>query len=284
MSEPSSNNHFTEGAVAFGRFKIQKLLGSGSIGNVYLACHVQEPDQPLALKVLSPELSENPVMLSRFKNEIRALHRVNHPNVVRGYELMRFENYFVYSMEYIEGRKLSDVFKRHEKLAITTIGVILSQLCKGLTAIHAADIIHRDLKPDNIMVTPDWITKITDFSVARCPGTTYLTQPGEILGTVDYLSPEYLTRGDIDERLDIYSLGIIAYQMLTGVLPYAGMTDLDKISLKVKRDLSPSISLRPDCPPILSDIVGKATTRKPEKRYLSPQELLQDLQKAGLAA
>jgi serine/threonine protein kinase len=275
-----SGDHFINlqpGTIVNGRYEIVKCLGTGSMGMVYACRHRELAGHIVAMKVLFAEVARDEVAAARFRNEIVASYEVSHPNVVRAYEYFRDGDLIAFTMEYIGGGDLADRISGDEFIPIPeTIGM-LKQMCSGVQAIHDKGIIHRDLKPENILITAQGQIKITDFGIARTGTGPKLTEHGGVVGTIDYVSPEYLERGQVDARSDIYALGVLAYEMLTGEAPYRGKSVIETMTLRLRSDPEPPHHLRAECPIGLSNVILKAMRRDPELRYQSADEMLDDL-------
>lgn len=266
------------GTVIAGRYEVVKSLGAGSMGLVY-ACRHKDLGHLVAIKVLFPEVAQDRIAAQRFRNEIIASYDVSHPNVVRAYEYIREGDLAAYSMEYVSG---GDLAKRlanpQHPISIPEVIQILSQMCSGVQAIHDAGIVHRDLKPENILLTKDGTVKIADFGIARTGQGERLTEHGGVVGTIDYVSPEYMLNSQVDWRSDIYAIGILGYEMITGKSPFVGDSVYATMTKRLKSDpVSPS-SIRSECPAELDRIVLKAMQRNPETRYQSAAEMFYDLQ------
>ncbi len=265
------------GTIVNGRYEIVKCLGTGSMGMVYACRHRELSGHIVAMKVLFSEVARDETAAARFRNEIVASYGVSHPNVVRAYEYFRDGDLIAFTMEYIGGGDLADRMSGDDEISIDETINMLCQMASGVQAIHDARIIHRDLKPENILLTAQGDVKITDFGIARLGTGPRLTEHGGVVGTLDYVSPEYLERGHVDERSDIYALGVLAFEMITGDSPFKGKSVMETINLRLKTDAEPPHHLRPDCPVALSSIVLKAMTRDPEQRYQAAREMLEDL-------
>jgi serine/threonine protein kinase len=266
------------GTVVNDRYEVVKCLGAGSMGMVYACRHRELAGHLVAMKVLFGEMARDPTAAARFRNEIVASYGVNHPNVVRAYEYFRDGDIVAFTMEYVSGGDLADRISMDERMPIKEVVRMLSQMAAGLQAIHATGIVHRDLKPENILLTAQGDVKITDFGIARMSSGPRLTEHGGVVGTIDYVSPEYLEKGQVDLRSDIYAFGIMAYEMITGDTPFKGKSVIETMTMRLKTDPTPPHLLRPDCPVGLSDIVLKALSRVPESRYQSAAEVLTDLE------
>ncbi|HQH29013.1 MAG TPA: serine/threonine-protein kinase, partial [Oligoflexia bacterium] len=223
-------------------------------------------------------MARDEVAAARFRNEIVASYAVSHPNVVRAYEYFRDGDLIAFTMEYIGGGDLADRINNDDEIPIDEIIGMLCQMASGMQAIHDAGIIHRDLKPENILITSQGSIKITDFGIARRGTGPKLTEHGGVVGTIDYVSPEYLERGQVDERSDIYAMGVMAYEMITTEAPFRGKSVIETMTMRLRTDPEPPHYLRPDCPVALSNIVLKAMARNPERRYQSAAEILDDLE------
>ena len=277
MSMDTSLN-LQPGTIVNGRYEVVKCLGTGSMGMVYACRHRELAGHIVAMKVLFSEVARDDVAAARFKNEIVASYEVSHPNVVRAYEYFRDGDLIAFTMEYIGGGDIADKISNSEDIPIDEIVRMLSQMCSGVQAIHDAKIIHRDLKPENILLTTQGDIKITDFGIARTGTGPKLTEHGSVVGTIDYVSPEYLERGEVDTRSDIYALGVIAYEVITHEAPFKGNSLIEAMTLKLRTDPVPPIELRSDCPPLLSDIVMRALARDPEQRFQTAREMHEALQ------
>lgn len=267
------------GTVIAGRYEVVKCLGQGSMGLVYACRHKELSGHLVAVKVLFPEVARDKIAAARFRNEIFASYGVSHPNVVRAYEYLRDGDLVAYTMEYIGGGDLADrLGNPDETLPIAEIVRLLGQMCSGVQAIHDTGIVHRDLKPENILLTKDGVVKIADFGIARTRDGPKLTEHGGVVGTIDYVSPEYMLNSQVDWRSDIYALGILGYEMITGESPFRGDSVYATMTKRLKTDPAAPSTLRKECPPELDRIVLKAMERDPEKRYQSAAEIFYDLQ------
>ena len=267
------------GTVIGGKYEVVKCLGSGSMGLVYACRHRELPGHMVAVKVLFPEVAQDKVAAARFRNEVFASYGVSHPNVVRAYEYVRDGELVAYTMEYVNGGDLAERLNRQERIPIPEIIRILSQMCAGVQAIHDSQIVHRDLKPENILLTKDGNVKIADFGIARNRFGPKLTEHGGVVGTIDYVSPEYMLNSQVDWRSDIYALGILAYEMVMGESPFKGDSVYATMTKRLKTDPEPPSKSRNDCPPLLDQIILRAMHRDPLLRYQSGMEMFFDLQK-----
>jgi serine/threonine protein kinase len=269
------------GTVIGGKYEVVKCLGAGSMGMVYACRHRDLQGQLVAAKVLFHEVASDKVAAARFKNEILASYGVSHPNVVRAYEYIRDGDLIAYTMEFIGGGDLADRMSRSEPVSIVDTLRLLSQMAAGVQAIHDAGIVHRDLKPENILLTSDGTVKIADFGIARKRNGPKLTEHGGVVGTIEYVSPEYMLRSQVDWRSDIYALGILAYELATGDAPFKGDNAYASISKRLQSDPEPPSTRRSECPASLDKVILKALERDPEKRYQSATEIFYDLQRVA---
>jgi len=266
------------GTVIAGRYEVVKCLGAGSMGLVYACRHRELSGHMVAVKVLFPEVAQDKTAAARFRNEIFASYGVSHPNVVRAYEYLRDGDIVAYTMEFVGGGDLAERLGRTgDPVPIEQAIKILAQMCSGVQAIHDAGIVHRDLKPENILLTKDGQVKIADFGIARTGHGPKLTEHGGVVGTIDYVSPEYMLNSQVDWRSDIYAIGILGYEMLTGESPFRGDSVYATMTKRLKSDPKPPSALRADCPVELDKIILNAMERDPEKRYQSAAEMFYDL-------
>jgi serine/threonine protein kinase len=282
MTEPHVSS-LQPGTVIGGKYEVVRCLGAGSMGMVYACRHRDLQGQLVAAKVLFNEVASDAVAAARFKNEILASYGVSHPNVVRAYEYIRDGDLIAYTMEFIGGGDLADRMSRPELLGIAETLRLLSQMAAGVQAIHDAGIVHRDLKPENILLTNDGSVKIADFGIARKTDGPKLTEHGGVVGTLEYVSPEYMLRSQVDWRSDIYAIGVLAYELITGEPPFKGDSAYASISKRLQTDPEPPSKYRVECPARLDRIVLKALQRDPEERYQSAVEMFYDLQEVATA-
>ena len=265
------------GTIVNGRYEILKSLGTGSMGLVYVCRHLELAGHVVAMKVLFNEVVRDEVVRSRFINEIVASYGVNHPNVVRAYEYFQDGDIVAFTMEYVDGGDLADRLAMKEPIPMDQVIKWLKQMCLGVQAIHDAGIVHRDLKPENVMLTHAGDVKIADFGIAKTGSGPKLTEYGGVVGTIDYVSPEYLERGQVDERLDIYALGVLAYEMITGNVPFQGDSVIETMTLRLKTIPETPAAIRPECSEELGRIVMRALRREPGERYQKAIEMYHDL-------
>ena len=264
------------GAVLGGRYRIDTRLGIGGMGAVYKARDL-ELERDVALKVIRPEFEEDPEVLARFKQEIILAREITHRNVVRIFDLGQAEGIKFISMEYIEGKDLTTMIRQSGPMSIEEAAVVVEQICLALDAAHQEGVVHRDLKPQNVMIAADGRVVVMDFGIARSLQSSSMTQTGALLGTPDYMSPEQVKGEQVDSRTDIFALGIIFFELLTGSLPYSGDTPMATMFKRTQEKAKPVRDLNPDLPPYVGDIIRRCLEIQPHKRYQSAREVLQDL-------
>jgi len=264
------------GSLLADRYEILKLLGEGGMGALYKA-RDRELDRMVALKVIRPELAGHPSILQRFKQELLLARKITHRNVIRIYDLGVASGLRFITMEFVEGQDLLSLLEGRKAPPDETVR-ILRQVCAALEAAHAEGVVHRDLKPQNIMVEPSGRVCVMDFGLARSMEATGLTQAGAVMGTPAYMSPEQAKGIPADERSDLFSLGIIAYQMLTGRVPFKADSALASMLLRTQGPPPPPIEIDPTLPQALNDVVMKMLATDPADRYQSAILLNKDLQ------
>ena len=261
-----------------GNYKIVKELGKGGMGMVYKA-HQVSLNREVALKVLPKHLSEDEDFIKRFHREAESAAKLNHPNIVQIYDIGEEEGIHYFAMEYVDGKDISQLVKEKGKLPICEIAEIGIQTTKALCASHNAQIVHRDIKPGNIMVTAKGNVKVTDFGLARATTTTtQLTTAGMIVGTPTYMSPEQAEGKQVDIRSDIYSLGVVMYELLTGASPFRAETPTALMYKHIHEKPKSLTAVSPDIPPQLERIILKTLAKKKEDRYENPRALLDNLE------
>jgi serine/threonine protein kinase/tetratricopeptide (TPR) repeat protein len=266
----------TRGTTFAGRYEIIESLGTGGMGKVYRA-YDNKVKEEIAIKLLKPEISQNEKIIERFSNEIRLSRKITHKNVCRMHDLNEDQGTQFITMEYVPGEDLKSFIKRVGHLPPQKAISIGKQVCEGLAEAHSLGVIHRDLKPQNIMVDKSGNPKIMDFGIARLLKAEGITGEGAIIGTPEYMSPEQVEGKETDQRSDIYSLGVVLYEMLTGKVPFEGEGTFS-IALKQRDETPPHPrELNPDLSPELSAIILKCMAKEKEKRYQSVQDLIQDL-------
>ncbi len=267
----------------FGDYHVIRQIGSGAMAEVYLA-QQRSLSRRVALKVLRPELAEDENCVKRFVQEAQSAGSLVHQNIVHIYEVNCIEGYWYIAQEYVQGSNLRMLLQREGALAPQQVGVILWQVASALYRAALLGIVHRDIKPDNILVSDEGEMKVADFGLAQVVKESegkahHLTKFGMTLGTPLYMSPEQAEGKVLDHRSDIYSLGITAYHLLTGRPPFQAETAIATALLHLNKRPEPILSLCPDVPPRLAEIVHKMIEKSPANRYQTIPELLDDLKK-----
>lgn len=288
---------YAPGSLLSTQYEVIRLLGSGASGTVYQCADHSLGGLSVAVKICPMSVARNKAAAARIATEILASHRVDHPNVVRFYGCIRDQGHIGLVMEYVDGTPLDTILEKGSKLTVPQCLDVLVQSARGLKAIHDCEIIHRDLKPSNIMVTKDGQIKITDFGIARTsleeiaergerremtasqPRVGKVTLDGELVGTPEYISPEYIRDGIVDERSDIYALGVIGYELISGACPFADKSLIELLTSKVELDPPPLVST-PDreVPAALIECIRRALSRDADERYQRVSELLSVLE------
>ncbi len=264
------------GTLLGDRYEILAQLGEGGMGAVYKAAD-RELDRVVALKVIRPELASNPEILARFKQELLLSHKVTHRNVIRIYDLAEAQGMKFITMEYIEGRDLRSILHEKKVLSPEEAVGITRQVCLALEAAHGVGIIHRDLKPQNIMMDDQGRVLVMDFGLARTLAGDGMTQTGAFLGTMEYMSPEQALGKDLDQRSDIFALGLIVYELLAGERPFVAESALASLIKRTQESAVPVWERNAQIPGVLGRIVSKCLERDLTVRYQSVAEILVDL-------
>lgn len=259
------------------RYRVLHQIGRGGMGAVYLVEDKDATDFIFALKVLNPEVLRSDEVRARFRNEISASHRINHPNVIKAFDYFDQDNFFAYTMEYVDGGDIASLM-RTRRLTLKESVSFIKQIAAGLSAIHAESIIHRDLKPENALLTRTGLVKIVDFGVARLDSSSTITLEGLMVGTPAYIAPEYIETGEVDHRGDIYALGILSYQMIAGILPFRSKDRMQMMAERFQREVDDLAKAAPHCPPDLVNIVERMARRKVSSRYQTANEIVLDLE------
>ena len=258
------------------RYQIIKAIGEGGMANVYLA-YDTILDRDVAVKVLRGDLANDEKFVRRFQREALSASSLTHPNIVEVYDVGEDHGQYYIVMEYVEGKNLKDLIKKRGKLTLSEVIDIMLQITDGMSVAHDSYIIHRDIKPQNIMILENGLVKIMDFGIAMAMNSTQLTQTNSIMGSVHYLPPEQANGKGSTLQSDIYSMGILMYELLTGKLPYKGDNAVE-IALKHLKEPLPSIKEElPNIPQSVENIVIKATAKNPKNRYADAREMHNDL-------
>ncbi len=281
MSEPPyatatglyAQQQLTPGTVLAGRFRIEAILGVGGMGVVYRATDLALQVQ-VAIKLLRPELATRADAFERFRQELLMARQVSSPRVVRIHDLAQHEGQWLISMDYVDGEGLDRRLDRDGPMEPTEAARIARQLAEGLAAAHASGVIHRDLKPANVLIDRNGDVFISDFGVARSLASGGLTQSGAVVGTPDYLSPEQARGEPIDGRSDLYALGLLLYEMLTGAMPFSGGTISEILAQRMLRSPPQVTTLRPQTPQWLTRLVDRLLRTQPAHRLQNADEVI----------
>jgi serine/threonine protein kinase/tetratricopeptide (TPR) repeat protein len=264
------------GMILAQRYQILQVLGEGGMGTVYKA-EDRELDRLVALKVIRPELAQNPDILQRFKQEILLASRVTDRNIIRIYDLGDADGLKFITMEYVDGEDLRSLLQSQGKLPVQEAINIIEQVFRGLQSAHREGIIHRDLKPGNIMRDKQDRVVVMDFGLARVAGEEGMTRTGFMIGTMEYMSPEQAHAKGLDARSDIYTTGLILYELLTGKMPYEAESAIASLMKRTQQRAVPAADLDPSIPKELSNIVSRCLEPDPKNRYQNTQQVLSDL-------
>jgi len=274
---PGSTPVLSANKILGGRYEILQMLGEGGMGAVYKA-RDNEVDRMVGLKVIRPELAANPEILRRFKQELVLAREITHKNVVRIYDLGESEGVKFITMEYVDGEDLKSVLRRSGRLPPAEAVSIMQQVCRALDACHSEGIIHRDLKPSNVMRDKTGKVLVMDFGLAQSAQARGLTQTGVLLGTLEYMSPEQAQGQDLGPTSDIYSAGLIFFELLTGKRAYEAQSAMASLMKRSQERAVPASVVEKSVPRDLSNIVARCMEPKPGNRYQSVAELLADLE------
>jgi eukaryotic-like serine/threonine-protein kinase len=263
--------------ILSGRYRLESKLGSGGMSTVYLA-NDEVLDRPVAIKLLHREISEEEDQLERFRREARAAARLSHPNLVGVIDAGEDDGRPYIVFEYIDGRTLKRRIQEEGPLPVDEAVAYAIEIGRGLTAAHARKLVHRDVKPQNVLIDPDGRAKVTDFGIARSLEAKGLTATGRVVGTTDYVSPEQAMGEDVDERSDVYSLGVVLYEMLTGEVPFQAETQVGVAMKHVNEPMPDVQAKRPEISASVGAVVDRATTKDPRDRYTTVAEMVRDLE------
>jgi eukaryotic-like serine/threonine-protein kinase len=267
------------GTLIGGRFRLEEKIGSGGMSTVYRAF---DPtlERWVAIKLMHRDISSDPDQLERFRREARSAARLNHPHLVTVIDAGEDEGSPFIVFEYVEGETLKERIRRQRKLPVPEAVAYAIEIGRALSCAHAAKLVHRDVKPQNVLIDHDGRAKVTDFGIARSLEQEGLTIAGRVLGTTDYVSPEQALGQDVTEQSDIYSLGIVLYEMLTGETPFRADTQV-AVAMKHVREPLPDVQVRrPEISAALAAVVERATAKETRNRYASVDELVHDLEQA----
>jgi eukaryotic-like serine/threonine-protein kinase len=263
------------------RYEIQNRIGRGGMADVFLARDVLL-DRPVAIKVLFPEFATDPNFVERFRREAQSAANLNHPNIVSVYDWGKYSNTYYMAMEYVQGRTLADILRANGHVSSVQAAEIASEVAAALSFAHRNGVVHRDIKPANILIGSAGQVKVADFGIARAmnaPTESNLTQVGSVMGTATYFSPEQAQGAQPDPRSDLYSLGIVLYEMVAGTPPFTGENPVSIAYKQVHDSPKPLNQLVADVPRPFEAIVAKLLAKNPEQRYADADALRDDLRR-----
>jgi hypothetical protein len=265
------------GTTLSGRYRLEARIGAGGMSTVYRAVD-ETLQRNVAIKLMNREVSNDSDHLVRFKREARAVAQLSHPHVVGVIDAGEDDGRSYIVFEYVEGETLKERIRRLGRLEISEAVAYSIEIARALGAAHSHHIVHRDVKPQNVMIDDEGSAKVTDFGIARTLDEDGLTADGRVLGTTDYVSPEQALGHDVNGQSDLYSLGIVLYEMLTGEVPFKGDNQV-AVAMKHVREEMPDVRvLRPEVSAALAAVIDAATAKRPEDRYADDQELIADLE------
>lgn len=265
-----------------GRYRLETRLAAGSMGAVYAATD-ERLQRRVAVKLLKDELAHDPTFVERFRREARAIAALSHPNIARVFDSGEDGGNHFIVMELAEGRDLGRLLRDEGAISSERAIKVAIQMCEALGHAHEIGLIHRDVKPGNVIVDEDDRAMVTDFGIARAAGDSTLTGVGAVLGTAHYLAPERAAGSPASPSSDLYSVGIVLYEMLTGTLPFQGDSLVEIVMQHVDKDVPPPSKLIPEVPPELDRVVADATEGNPEERFRTAPEMIGALEEACAA-
>src|SRR5215213_8631204 len=265
------------GTEISGRFRLDEQIGSGGMSTVYRAF---DPtlERWVAIKLMHRDISSDPDQLERFRREARTVARLNHPHIVTVIDAGEDEGAPYIVFEYVPGETLKDRIRSVGRLPVPEAVAYAIEIGRALSCAHANRLVHRDVKPQNVLIDADGRAKVTDFGIARSMEAKGLTATGRVLGTTDYVSPEQAMGEDVDERSDVYSLGVVLYEMLTGQVPFQAETQVGVAMKHVNEPMPDVQAKRPEVSAAVASVVDRATTKDPRDRYGTVAEMVRDLE------
>src|SRR5215217_8114165 len=264
------------------RYRIMRKLGSGGMANVYLA-EDQELGRRVAIKILNERHAGDEQFVERFRREAKNAASLSHQNIVSIYDRGEAEGTYYIAMEYLNGRSLKELILSRGPAPMSVAVDYARQILSALRFAHRNGIVHRDIKPHNVLVDPEGHVKVTDFGIARA-GASQMTEEGSIIGTAQYLSPEQARGTQVDQRSDLYSLGIVLYEMLTGEVPFTGDSPVEIAMRHLSDTPRPPSMVRPEIPPDLDMVVLRALAKRPEDRFQTAEEMDAELERVASGA
>src|SRR5690242_10913216 len=259
------------GTLFDGRYRVERRLGSGGMANVYLA-EDQELGRRVAIKILNDRHAHDEQFVERFRREATHAAALNHPNIVSIYDRGEAEGTYYIAMEFLDGRSLKELIVTRGPAPVHVAIDYARQILAALRFAHRNSIVHRDIKPHNVVVDDDGRLKVTDFGIARA-GASQMTEVGSIIGTAQYLSPEQARGAPVDPASDLYSLGIVLYELLTGTVPFTGETPVEIAMKHLQATPEPPSAKRPEIPPDLDKVVLRALAKNPAERFHDADEM-----------
>ena len=267
----------------FGNYKVTQKLGEGGMGEVFRGVDMML-EREVAIKFLRPELASQPQVVERFRSEAVTLAKLQHPNIATLYNFMRQGDSFVMVLEFVRGVTLDHVIQQRGAIPVDSAIPIFCQMLDGIQEAHSEGIIHRDIKPANMMLTERGTLKVLDFGIARILGTARMTRQGNIIGTIEYMSPEQVRGFETDARSDIYSLGMLLYEMLTGRCPFDIQNEFELMKAQIEQYPVPPRQLNPAVPEVVEQAIWRSIHKDPSQRFQSAAEFRAFLLNAGFAA
>ncbi|HET9531412.1 MAG TPA: protein kinase, partial [Blastocatellia bacterium] len=254
-----------------GNYRITEKIGEGGMGAVFKGIDMML-EREVAIKVLRPEYASQPELVERFRSEAVTLAKLNHPNIATLHGFFRQGNDFFMVMEFLRGEPLDSIIERSGAMPVDRAVTLFCHALEGIGHAHSLGIIHRDIKPANIMLTDKGVVKVMDFGIARVLGTARMTRQGSIVGTIAYMSPEQIQGFESDARADIYSLGILLYEMLTGRVPFINDTEFSLMMAQIQEMPTPPRTFAPHIPPAIEQAIMRSLNKQPEARFQSVSE------------
>ncbi len=275
QAAPPEAPNLPTGQVFAGRYEILEEIGRGGMGMVYRA-HDRELDEQIAVKTLRPELVQDPSLVERFKTEIRLARHISDKRVVRTHDFGESDGVCYLTMEYVEGITVRELLDTRGRLGVAPTLAIATQLAQSLVAAHEQGVIHRDIKPQNLLLDADGMLKVMDFGVARLAANpSGLTEVGMLVGTPAYMAPEQMLSETFDARIDLYAVGVVLYECLTGRLPFEASSAVALIAKLLREEPPPPTALNPEIPPAVAALVLRLLEKEPDQRPANAEELVQ---------
>jgi serine/threonine-protein kinase len=266
-----------QGDVIAGRYELLELIGKGGMSSVYKA-HDRLLDRQIAVKILHPHFTEDEEYVERFRREARAVAQLSHPNIVTVIDRGEDEGRQYIVFEYVEGENLKQLLERTGPMPVRDALLLALQMARALAFAHGRGLVHRDVKPQNVLLNADGQAKMTDFGIARSIDVQGVTITGTVLGTSEYIAPEQARGERVDAQTDVYSLGVVLYELLVGGVPYEGETFVTVALKHVNEPVPPVLERRPDVPPRVALAVERAMAKSPYERFSSMEELVDELE------